>query len=285
MNGGFLVLGGGGFVGRELVSYFKCPGTNTSGSGGFIKCDATVPGELKSVINLLRPIVVINCVGLADVDRAEMDPDLAVKLNEIAVKNVAALVPDFHFRLVQISTDYVFDGLKSYYNEDDETHPINTYGWTKLAGEIAAASEKDTLIVRISTPFGEDRRGGRKKFFNFVVDMLKEGREVKAAADQFVTSTYLPDLSKALDILCKDECYGVYHVTSQNRMSRYEFAKAVANAAGLESALVTRAFIKDMHWKASRPPDTSLSVQKSLSHGVKYARTTDAIAELLSGQH
>ena len=284
MTGGFLVLGGGGFVGRELVNHFGCPGTNTTGNEGFIRCDATVAEELKSTIRRLRPRIVINCVGLADVDRAETEPDLAYALNEIVVKNIVSLAHEFRFGLVQISTDYVFDGSRSNYTENDATNPINTYGLTKLAGEIAAASESGTLIVRISTPFGKDRGRGKRQFFRFVIDMLREGREVKAVEDQFVTSTYLPDLAKAIDTLCERNCSGIYHVTGQDRMSRYEFARLVARAAGLDDGHITEASIKDMHWRANRPPDTSLSVSKSLSQGVTYTNTRNAIEEILTSQ-
>ncbi len=282
MTDDFLVLGGGGFVGRELVNHFRCPGTNTTGSGGFIRCDATVAGDVKSVIEHLRPRFVINCVGLADVDRAEAEPQLAAGLNETAVKNIASVARDLHFKLVQISTDYVFDGSKGNYTENDATGPVNTYGMTKLAGEAAASQVRDSLIVRISTPYGEERGRRRRQFFSYVVDVLKESGEVKAVADQFVTSTYLPDLAGALDRLCHRGCSGIYHVTSRDRMSRYEFARLVAETSGLDVRLITMASTGGMRWKARRPRDSSLSVAKSLSEGVAYTPARDAVAWLLS---
>lgn len=282
MTDGFLVLGGSGFVGRELMSYFDCPGTSTTGDGGFIRCDATDVANLKTVIEKQRPGTVINCVGLADVDRAESEPELATQLNEITVKNIVSLTRSFRFRLVHISTDYVFDGSAGNYTEEDSACPINVYGRTKLAGERAALSDSGALIARISTPFGDGRGSGKKQFFRFVLDTLSEGKEVRAVGDQFVTSTYLPDLANALERLCRQDCSGIYHITCQNRMSRYEFARSIAETAGLDNTLVTEASMNDMRWKAARPRDTSLSVQKSLSRGVKFRATVDALRELIS---
>ncbi len=276
-----LILGGSGFVGRELTNYFDSPGTSLSGKEGFIRCDTTNLFSLEKTIESVRPEIIVNCVGLADVDRAETDLALANELNIQTVANITEMQKRYGFRLVHISTDYVFDGIKGNYAENDETHPINNYGLTKLAGEYVASRDPVNLVVRISTPYGKERGGTKKQFFRYVVESLKERKQVRALCDQFVTSTYLTDLARALDELCEKGCTGIYHITGEERLSRYEFACMIAEAADLDRALIVKASVTEMTaWKAKRPLDTSLLVSKSKVEGVKYTSPRQALKEL-----
>jgi dTDP-4-dehydrorhamnose reductase len=278
-----LVFGGSGFVGSELVSHFHCPGTSFSGREGFVRCDAADRKGVERILDNLRPRFVINSVGLADVDMAETNPGLAARLNEETVKNIVALKKDFRFKFLHISTDYVFDGVKGNYVETDRTNPINVYGITKLAGEQSALEDSDSIIIRISTPFGTGQGSTKKQFFRFVYERLKEGREVNAVSDQFVTSTYLPDLANAAESLFEKDASGIFHVGGPDRLSRYEFACQVAQTACFDSDLVKPVLSGDMRqWKARRPRDTSLSAEKSIAFGIKYTRTADALKELIS---
>ena len=107
-----LVLGGSGFVGRELRDHFGGPAISGSPREGYLPVDATDLNDLRAKVTAARPEVLINCVGLADVDRAEGEPALADSLNRGVVENLVRLQPEVGSRLVQISTDYVFDGEK-----------------------------------------------------------------------------------------------------------------------------------------------------------------------------
>ncbi len=283
MSSDYLVLGGSGFVGSELVGHFSCPGTSFSGREGFIRCDTTDTKDIRKVLDGLRPGFVINSVGLADVDMAETNPGLAALLNEETVKNIMALKKTFKFKFLHISTDYVFDGTKGNYSENDRTNPVNVYGITKLAGEQRALEDSDSIIARISTPFGRGQGSTKKQFFRFVYERLKEGKEVNAVNDQFVTSTYLPDLANAADRLFERDASGIFHIGGPDRLSRYEFAREVAETAGFDGDLVKPISSEEMkQWKARRPRDTSLSLEKSLAFGLKYTRTADALKELIS---
>jgi dTDP-4-dehydrorhamnose reductase len=285
MSSDYLVLGGSGFVGSHLVGHLSCPGTSFSGQEGFIRCDATDRRSLESVVERLRPRVVINSAGLADVDLAEDNPALASRLNEETVANIVRLKRSYKFKLLHISTDYVFDGTKGNYIESDRTNPINVYGRTKLAGEQRALEDRESIVVRISTPFGSGLGRTKKQFFRFVYERLREGGEVRAVGDQFVTSTYLPDLARAAERLCGMDASGIFHAASPDRMSRYEFALAVAEIAGFERNLVKPVASAEMkQWKAQRPRDTSLSVEKSISAGVKFTPTRHALRELIPEQ-
>ena len=162
---GMVVLGGSGFVGRELTEYFGCAATTVNGRDGLINVDATRVEDLRTKLGPLAPTILVNCVGLADVDLAEREPGLADSLNRGIVENLVRVQSEIGFRLVHISTDYVFDGSRGGYRETDEVGPINEYGRSKLRGEEAALQSAGSLVIRISSPFGRGQGPGSLSFF------------------------------------------------------------------------------------------------------------------------
>lgn len=277
-----VVLGGSGFVGRELTDHFGCPGTSVTGRDGRITLDATRPDDLRSKLASVRPQVLVNCVGLADVDRAEREPALADSLNRVVMENLVRLQPEFGYRIVQISTDYVFDGERGGYRETDPARPLNEYGRSKLRGEEVALRVPESLVIRISSPFGRGFGARKPQFFRYIIDSLRSGKPVKALTDQRVTATYLPDLAKAIETLLRLPTSGIVHVASPRALTRFEFAQRVAKEAGSEPSLVTPAVRSEMkQWTAPRPADTSLDVGKSEGLGVSYTPVEEALRQLL----
>lgn len=278
-----LVLGGSGFVGRELTDRFGWPGTSSTPRDGFETVDATRLDSLQSVLGRERPEVVVNCVGLADVDRAEREPAFADSLNHLVVENIVRVQRSVPFRLVHISTDYVFDGAGGQYRESDPVHPINEYGRSKLAGERAALRSDSALVLRISSPFGKGFGARKPQFFRYVADTLGAGKAVKALTDQRVTATYLPDLARAIPTLLERDVRGVVHVGSEEPLTRFEFALRVARQVGADTKLVTPGLRAEMtQWVAPRPLDTTLDVELSRANGVRYTSVPDALREALA---
>jgi len=279
-----VVLGGSGFVGRELRDQFACIGTSLTPREGFLEVDATRFDDLREKLSPLNPEVLVNCVGLADVDRAEREPDLAVSLNVGVVKNLVRLQQEMDFQLVHISTDYVFDGAQGMYGETDPVHPINEYGRSKLNGEQAALRAHQPLLLRISSPFGRGYGARKPQFFRYVTDNLRSGKPVRALMDQRVTATFLPDLARAIEILARRSVSGIVHVGSAQPLTRFEFAQEIAKVVGADPGLVAPGLRSDMkQWTAPRPADTSLNVEHSLGLGVRYTPVEAALTELLSG--
>jgi dTDP-4-dehydrorhamnose reductase len=279
-----VVLGGSGFVGREITDHLGCPATSMTGRDGLARVDATNLEELRRLLRNLAPSILINCVGLADVDRAEREPGVADALNRQVVANLAELQPELGFRLVHISTDYVFDGNKGSYREGDLTHPINEYGRSKLRGEEAALRSAGALVVRISSPFGRGFGARKPQFFRYVTDSLRSGKPVKALTDQRVTATFLPDLARAIETLTGRSVSGVVHVGSAEPLTRFEFAQTVARTLEVDPKLVIPGLRSEMtQWTAARPNDTSLNVESSQRYGVTYTPVGAALSMLLSG--
>jgi dTDP-4-dehydrorhamnose reductase len=270
-------------VGRELMVSLRCSGSSTTLKEGFLRVDATKPLELQACLRGERPRVVINCVGLADVDRSEREPALADALNHVVVENLVEAQQATPFDLVHISTDYVFDGSRGGYRETDATHPVNEYGRSKLEGERAALRSESSLVLRIAAPYGQGFGARRTQFFRYLADSLRVGKPATALTDQRLTATYLPDLARAIPTLLKRDVHGVIHIGSDESLTRFEFAQKVARAVGAAPALVIPGLRKEMtQWTAPRPADTSLDVGVSRALGVSYTPTSTALAEILS---
>ena len=187
---------------------------------------------LTALFEQVNPAYVINCAAYTAVDKAEDEADLAKAVNETGAKNLAELCNQFQATLVQISTDFVFEGNEvKLLKEDDIAKPISVYGATKLDGELAVIKALDQhIIIRTSWLYSEFAN-------NFVKTMLKLGAdrdELNIIADQVGTPTYAIDLANAIfDIIQNSEKkYGVYHFSNEGVTSWFDFAKAIFDVSG-----------------------------------------------------
>lgn len=178
---------------------------------------------------------IINCAAYTAVDKAESEPELADRINHLAVQHLAEAAKVYECKFIHISTDYIFDGTNyKPYNETDKPNPHSIYGSTKLAGELAMKkiSPENAIIIRTSwvySSFGN----------NFVKTMLRLGKErdqLNVVSDQIGTPTYAADLARAiLNILPKLENREVelFHYSNEGVCSWYDFAKAIFEIEGL----------------------------------------------------
>ena len=179
----------------------------------------------------------INCAAYTAVDKAETEVDKAFEINANGAKNLAIACREFDAILIQISTDFVFDGEKKEpYTETDVAKPISVYGASKLKGEVEIQKiNKKYFIIRTSWLYSEHGT-------NFMKTMLKlaETRdEISVVSDQIGTPTYAGDLAEViLKILTsKSDNFGVYHYSNEGVASWYEFAKAIFEASNIEIKL------------------------------------------------
>jgi len=185
--------------------------------------DITDKNAVFSIIDGLRPELVINAAAYTKVDDCEEKKELAFSVNGTAPGYIGEACERIGSKLVHFSTDYVFDGKKKEYTESDKPNPINAYGASKLGGERAIAKAMDRYyIIRTSWLFG--LHGG-----NFVDTMRKlsaANKVVRVVNDQFGKPTYIKDLAqKTQEILNHD--YGIYYITNEGVCSWYEFASAI----------------------------------------------------------
>jgi len=285
-----LVTGAGGLLGSRIVELASERGhevyglyLNHSPSMGFkIKMDITDFNGVEKLINQLKPHAIIHCAAITDVDLCERNRDLALKVNYEATKVIAKASEKIDAHMIYISTDYVFDGLKGMYREEDKPNPINTYGLTKLLGESAVMENcSRSLIARASVIYGSKPAAGKVNFALWVMGKLKSGERVKVLKDQYVSPTLNTNLALMILDALEMNLTGIIHMSGATRVSRYEFAIQIARKFNLDEGLIEEAYMHEMNWIAKRPRDSSLDVSKaSKTLNVKPMNLNEALEEL-----
>lgn len=259
-----LVLGSTGMLGRDLVSLLiDKKGEKDILAWGRKELDITEERSVKeSFFNLSKKQdidVVINCAAYTGVDKAEEERELAYKINAIGAKNVARASRIIGAKTVYFSTDYVFDGEKAEpYIEDDETNPINYYGYTKLIGEQFTSQENpDSLIIRTQWLYGI----WGSNFVETMIHISKEKDEIKVVDDQRGSPTYTFDLSYAVIKLLEKECCGIYHVSNSGDTTWFGFAREIFRLTEREVLLVPTSS-ETYRSFAKRPKNSVFSMEK-----------------------
>ncbi len=214
---GVLVLGADGMLGHAFRTIL--PEANFYGRD----LDITQREQIIACFNKLRPASVINCAAYTDVEGCEDHRDYAMLVNGIAPGYLAEACDQIGAVLVHFSTDYVFDGSKQEYREDDHPNPINVYGESKLLGEIRIMDHMDDYrIIRTSWLFGPHG----KNFVDTIIDLSANMAQVKVVNDQFGKPTYTIDLAQQISkMICKQP--GIYHITNDGICSWYRLALAI----------------------------------------------------------
>jgi len=211
--------------------------------------------QVKRVVAEVRPEVVVNAAAYVDVEGCETDRERAFAVNAYGVRNLV----EAGARIVQISTDYVFDGsARRPYVEEDRPDPINVYGESKLAGEVFAHGH---LIVRSSGLYGVAATRAKGNFVRTMLRLGRERGEVSVVTDQVLTPTNTADLAPAVWRLVEGGAIGVYHATNAGECSWFEFAKAIFELSGMDVA-VKPTDTATLNYKARRPAYSVLDSSK-----------------------
>ena len=225
-----MVIGAGGLLGRALVRRLE---RNFAGTIAATRAEVDVADRirLEAELERLGPTVVINCAAWTDVDGCTRDPHRAMSINAEGAGNVARVAAASGCRVVQISTDFVFDGRSDRpYVESDAPAPLSDYGRSKLEGERRVAeAAADHLIVRTAWLYGE----GGQTFVDCIRRRAEAGDLLRVVDDQFGSPTWVEDLADGIARLLRTEFRGLVHLVNRGVCSRYELAAAVLEAIGL----------------------------------------------------
>ena len=191
--------------------------------------DITKIDEVTQFVHVNRPDVVINCAGLTDVQECENNVDEAYRVNAIGVRNVALAANEVNAKVIQISTDDVFDKESRVpYNEFDNVHPRTIYGKSKEAGEkILTQLLNRFVIIRSSWIYGIGR-----DFVDEVLRNVGQGKTMEVPNNQYAAPTSAKELAKVIRYLIDNEEYCLYHVVCPGSCSRYEFARTILEYSG-----------------------------------------------------
>ena len=191
--------------------------------------DITKIDEVTQFVHVNRPDVVINCAGMTDVQECENNVDEAYRVNAIGVRNVALAANEVNAKVIQISTDDVFDKESRVpYNEFDNVHPRTIYGKSKEAGEkILTQLLNRFVIIRSSWIYGIGR-----DFVDEVLRTVGQGKTMEVPNNQYAAPTSAKELAKVIRYFIDNEEYGLYHVVCPGSCSRYEFARTILEYSG-----------------------------------------------------
>lgn len=269
-----LVTGAAGQLGRSLARL--APAHSVVGLAR-AEADITTLGVIERIV-AAAPDVVVNAAALTNVDACESDPDAAYRVNALGARNVALGAARAGAALVQVSTEYVFDGcLGRPYWEFDLPNPTCVYGASKLAGETLVRDvHPQTYIVRTSWLYGL----GGAHFVTKILALADERPSLDVVDNEVGSPTFCDDLVPALLALVDSGAYGTYHLANEGACSRYEFARAILQQAGRGDYPIAPT---DHYPRLARPPAFApLRNFAAAELGIQLPRWEDALARYLA---
>jgi len=275
-----IAIGGTGLVGKRVIELLSDRYTFHVASRA-TKLDITNLDSFTSLSQFDADTVLL-LAAKTDVDGCEKDKEKgkngdAWRINVEGASNAAMYCQNKNKKLIYISTDFVFDGKKGNYKEDDTPNPLNWYGFTKYEGERKVQNSAAThLILRLAYPYGATSTG--RDFVTVIKNRLETGQYVNAVEDHIFTPTFIDDFAHALDILMKRNATGIYHIVGSSSHTPYEAACIIADFFGLDSTLITKTtrgvFFAN---RAERPFNLSLKNDKIQSIGGSMKTFEDGI--------
>lgn len=280
-----LVIGSHGMLGKDLVNRLsnlsdqKNPGNEVIAADRE-HVDITHGEDTSKFITQVKPDVIVNCAAFSNVDACETEISEAFAVNADGARNVALAGKQTGTKVIHISTDYVFDGMKNEpYLETDKPHPLSVYGKSKLEGELAVQEIKgNCVIIRTAWLFGPYR----KNFVTTILELGRKNRSVSVVTDQHGSPTYTTDLSDAIRTAISKDLWGIYHVTNSGTCSRYEWAQKIFELTGNQVSVLP---LKTADYKraARVPQNSSLDCTKyTTTTGQKIRPWQEALEEYIS---
>lgn len=290
-----LVTGGFGLIGSRLLEIWgnkydlvvldQVDESSKYPHISFRKIDLTDKEAVAAALFEEKPDYVLHLAAYVDVEKAEVERDLCWEVNVNMTRNLAEAARDQKSRFIYISTGFVFDGKKDSYLEDDPESPVNYYGLTKAEGErTLKKTDLNLCILRINFPY---RTKWEKKSdtIRWMVPKLQNGEEVTLVNDQFISPTFIDDLTQVIDQVITKNATGTYHVCASDCLSFFEIGKKVAAEFGVDEALVKETTLDDFLLKTGRKagqPRRSCLLSKKVEEqlGVKLTTFSEGLKKV-----
>jgi dTDP-4-dehydrorhamnose reductase len=257
-----LITGSGGFIGKylynSLLGSSQVVGVSKSLGGKVDHVLNLADGaNLEKILNLEKPNIIVHNAAYSNVEGCEADHKMAELNNITAVNNLVSWAKLNGCKIIFISTDYVYDGVKGHFTEADKEHPLQYYGQTKLEGERLVAALDSFVILRTTVVYGWDMGG--KNFFMQMYNAQKNNQVMNVPIDQISNPTSVIDLVNAIKavILNKTDVNGIFIATGNEFLNRYEFAMKVCEYFGWNKNLVIPRKTAELGQLAKRPLNNS----------------------------
>ncbi|MFT3934219.1 MAG: SDR family oxidoreductase [Chitinophagaceae bacterium] len=273
-----LVTGSNGFLGQYLVQHLLEKGYDVVAVGRgenrlpfvdadnfkYYNADITDDLLLNDIFETETPHTIVHAAAMAQVDECQQQQEACEAVNVRATAQLLLSAEAFSKHFIFISTDFIFDGEKGNYAEEDATNPISWYGFTKVQAEsIVETSEIPFAIVRTCLVYGNALKGARNNIISWVKDSLTAGKQIKVVSDQWRTPTYVEDLVKGILLVIEKNATGAYHISGKDTLTPYDMAMQTAQYCGLNSNLIEKVDASVFTQPAKRPPKTGFDISKA----------------------
>ena len=273
-----LITGSNGLLGQKLVSQLKVHknfeliatsiGANRSkevSNQDYYSLDITKPQEIRDLFHSLKPEIVINTAAMTNVDACESRKKECWELNVLGVGHLVEACHGINAHLIQLSTDFVFDGEDGPYDEDAQPNPISYYGQSKFAAEkiIQESDLKKWSIVRTIILYGFAEDMSRSNIVLWAKEALEKGNPIDVVDDQFRSPTLVEDLADGCIAIASRNAQGIYHLSGEETMSILELVNKVGDFFKLDTSMINPIKSEALGQAAKRPPVTGFNINKA----------------------
>lgn len=272
-----LITGSNGLLGQKLVNLFSnldnfevlaiSRGENrneTAKNWTYNSIDITDSTKLTHYIEDKAPNYIINCAAMTNVDQCESEQEKCDLVNVEAVQTLVNSAKKHHIHLIHISTDFIFDGEKGPYKEEDEPNPINYYGISKLKAEQVIKQEQiNFTILRTILVYGIVDNMSKNNIVSWVKTSIENKQKITIVDDQFRMPTFVDDLAEACLLAIYNRAYGIFNVSSSELLSIYEMTLQIAEVFNLDASYIEAIPTSQLKQRAKRPPKTGFVLEKS----------------------
>lgn len=280
LPGKILVLGASGLLGSHVFETFsnrvETVGTYVSSTEhskeNLYYLNASNYEELDSFILDLAPTLVVNCLGLTDVEVCELRPEASWKLNAAVPSRVAKLAKSRNIKFIHISTDHFYSDIKKPRSEDDVVTPINQYGFSKFHAEKSILSNNSNSLVLRTNFFGHSSIG-KRSILDFALAAFLRDQVISGFDDVVFSPVGIHEISRFLTSENAKRATGVLNFASARPLSKYDFLVEVAKAKGYSESLVLRSGIGSSNLKVRRPSYLALNPGR-LKHEFNHSMPT-----------
>lgn len=235
-----------------------------SGNYTYHAMDVANALETFAVMSLEKPDVVVHTAAMTQVDDCELRPQQCERINVQGTSQVLTDAETFSSHFIYISTDFVFDGEKGNYTEEDDTKPINLYGFSKLQAEsMVQTSTIPFAIVRTCLVYGNLLQGSRTNIVSWVKESLEQGKTIRVVSDQWRTPTYVEDVAKGIALIIEKKATGIFHISGKDLLTPYEIAIKTANRFQLDATKIIKVDAATFKQPGRRPLKTGFVIEKA----------------------
>lgn len=273
-----LVTGANGLLGQHLVkqlldAQFQVVATSRgecrlpfapSPVFHYYSMDITNALQVYSVMSKEKPDVVVHTAATTQVDDCEKYPQQCEAINVNGTSQVLTDAESFSSHFIYVSTDFVFDGEKGNYSEEDEPNPISWYGFTKMQAEgMVQTSTIPWTIVRTCLVYGHVLQGIRNNIITWVKESLEQGKTIQVVSDQWRTPTWVEDLAKGILLIIEKRAEGIFHISGKDKLSPYLIALQTADYFQLDKTKIEKVDAATFSQPGRRPLKTGLMIEKA----------------------